>query len=99
MSNRINIVRKLLAESIERIDAGNSNLTEEEEKEVINLLQTISDEKISKYEARHILNDMPASTFDKHVHDGDLPKGRKRAGWKELFWYKRDIIGYKSKMK
>lgn len=89
----------MFAEGIDKIDAGNSNITEDEEKEVIELLQTINDDKLSKYQARQILNNMPASTFDKLVRDGKIPRGRKRAGWTELYWYKKDIMKYLAKSK
>lgn len=95
----LSIIRKLLNKTIDDIDAGNSNITEDEEKEVIELLQTINDEKISKYQARQILNNMPASTFDKLVRDGKIPRGRKRAGWTELYWYKKDILDFLAKIK
>jgi len=95
----LSIIRKLLNETIDDIDAGNSNITEDEEKEVIELLQTINDDKLSKYQARQILNNMPASTFDKLVRDGKIPRGRKRAGWTELYWYKKDIMKYLAKSK
>lgn len=95
----LSIIRKLLNKTIDDIDAGNSNITEDEEKEVIELLQTINDDKLSKYQARQILNNMPASTFDKLVRDGKIPRGRKRAGWTELYWYKKDIMKYLAKSK
>lgn len=95
----LSIIRKLLNKTIDDIDAGNSNITEDEEKEVIELLQTINDDKLSKYQARQILNNMPASTFDKLVRDGKLPRGRKRAGWTELYWYKKDILDFLAKTK
>ena len=99
MSSKIRLIRALFKEGIDKIDAGNSNLTEEEEDGIIELFQTINDDKISKYQARRILNNMPASTFDKHVRDGDLPRGRKRAGWNELYWYKKDILDFLAKHK
>ena len=95
----LSIIRELLNKTIDDIDAGNSNITENEEKEVIELLQTINDDKLSKYQARQILNNMPASTFDKLVRDGKIPRGRKRAGWTELYWYKKDIMKYLAKSK
>jgi len=99
MSSKIKLIRALFAEGIDKIDAGNSNMTEEEENQVIEIFQIINDDKISKYQARQILKNMPASTFDKHVRDGDIPRGRKRAGWNELYWYKKDILDFLAKMK
>lgn len=31
------------------------------------------------------------ATFDNYVHDGFLPKGIKKEGFKELRWYKSDL--------
>lgn len=31
------------------------------------------------------------STFDARVAEGKLPKGRKRRGFKELFWFKNEL--------
>lgn len=36
------------------------------------------------------------ATFDNLVKDGLLPKGKKVAGFKELFWYKKDLNKYKN---
>jgi hypothetical protein len=42
---------------------------------------------------------MSHKTFDYHVSKGDIPKGREQQGFKEKFWYKRDIIKYKENKK
>jgi hypothetical protein len=47
----LNIIRKLLQQTIDRIDAGNSNITDEEGKQIIDLLNDITEPKISKYQA------------------------------------------------
>jgi hypothetical protein len=38
---------------------------------------------------------MSYKTFDYHVSKGDIPKGHEQQGFKEKFWYKRDIIKFK----
>ena len=45
---------------------------------------------MSKYQAYTYLN-MSRATFDNLVREGKLPKGVKVAGFKELFWYKKDL--------
>lgn len=60
----LSILRKLLEESIANIDAGNSNLTEEELYEVINNLSKINRgiKRISKaYACEHILHCSPST--------------------------------------
>ena len=31
------------------------------------------------------------ATFDNYVRAGKIPKGRKQIGFKELYWYKKDL--------
>lgn len=91
----INVLQKLLRKIDHDIDAGNSNLTEEETLEVIEILKeyTRKDKPMSKYQAYTYLN-ISRATFDNLVSEGNLPKGVKVAGFKELFWYKRDLDKY-----
>lgn len=91
----IQLIRNRLADIIEDIDAGNSTLTDEETIEVAQILDKFSrkDKPISKYEAYTYLG-ISRATFDNLVKEGKLPKGRKQQGFKELFWYKKDLNKY-----
>lgn len=91
----ISVLQKLLRKIDQDIDAGNSNLTEEEALEVVEILKeyTRKDKPMSKYQAYTYLN-IRRATFDNLVSEGKLPKGVKVAGFKELFWYKRDLDKY-----
>lgn len=71
----------LLRELAERIDAGNSNLNEEEAVELLEVVRHYSDR------------------FDAYVKDGKLPKGKKRIGFKELAWTKKELDKYVHKLK
>ena len=86
----LSIIKELLLKIINDIDAGNSNLNEEECKEVIDYVTFITNrnEKLSKYRACKYLN-ISRATFDNYVRDKKIPKGRKQQGFKELFWYKK----------
>ena len=86
------LIRSLLQNCIDRIDAGNSNLSAEEETEVIELLKnyTNKDRKLSKYQACEYLN-MSRATFDNYIRDGKIPRGKKEAGFKELFYLESDL--------
>ena len=88
----IGLIRSLLQNCIDRIDAGNSNLSAEEEIEIIELLKkyTNKDRKFSKYQACKYLN-ISRATFDKYIRDGKIPKGKKEAGFKELFYLESDL--------
>jgi excisionase family DNA binding protein len=50
-------------------------------------------EKLSKYQACKYLN-ISRATFDNYVREGKIPKGRKQQGFKELFFYKKDLDKY-----
>ena len=88
----INLIRSLLQKCIARIDAGNSNISADEEIEIIELLKkyTDKDRKLSKYQACKYLN-MSRATFDKYIREGKMPKGKKEAGFKELFYMESDL--------
>lgn len=88
----IGLIRSLLQKCIERIDAGNSNLSAEEEIKVIELLKkyTNKDRKLSKYQSCEYLN-MSRANFDKYIREGKIPKGKKEAGFKELFYLESDL--------
>lgn len=88
----IRLIRSLLQNCIDRIDAGNSNLSADEEIEVIEILKkyTNKDRKLSKYQACKYLN-MSRATFDKYVREGKIPKGKKEAGFKEIFWNESEL--------
>ena len=96
----LQIIRKILVNIIDRIDSGNTNITEEEGLEVIKYLNTFNDkdEVISKYTACQYLN-MSRATFDNLVNDGKLPKGKHVQGFKELRWYKKDLDDYVRRIK
>ena len=88
----IKVIRRLLEDIINNIDAGNSNLSEEECLKAIDLLKEFTDKTkvFSKYEACKYLN-ISRATFDNYVKINKLPKGQKQAGFKELSWFKKDL--------
>lgn len=88
----INIIKSILNNIIKDIDAGNSNITEEDEAKILEVLNkyTHKDERLSKYQACKYLN-VSRATFDNYIRDGKLPKGIKQVGFKELSWFKKDL--------
>lgn len=86
------MIRKLLLDVVDEIDAGNSNLTEEEALKAIETLKafTNKDKRLSKYAACKYLN-ISRATFDNYVREGKLPKGKHDAGFKELSWDIKDL--------
>lgn len=86
----IKIIKEILLKIID--DTGNSNLSSEECEEVIEYLSGITNknEKLSKYQACKYLK-ISRATFDNYVKAKKIPNGRKQIGFKELFWYKKDL--------
>lgn len=83
--------------AISNIDAGNSNLNEEEMEELVKTLSVLNKgvKRISKaYACEHILHCSPA-TFDNYVRAGIIPKGKKEIGFNELSWSLKDFDGVK----
>lgn len=81
------LLTKLLRDTANKIDAGTCELSEEEATQMLEVLSHID---LSKEQACIYLN-MSRSRFDDLVRQGKLPKGKKRVGFKELFWYKDEL--------
>lgn len=91
----LTIIKKILLGLVDDIDAGNSNLTEEEELEILDVLKkyTRKDKPMSKYEAYTYLR-ISRAKFDNLVREGKLPQGKKQQGFKELSWTKKELDKY-----
>ncbi len=89
------IVIKLLRDIANRIEAGNSEITESE---AMQIMSTLCHEPLSKAQACSYLN-LRRAQFDNLVRAGKLPKGKKVTGFKELRWYKDELYKYKIPLK
>ena len=92
----LKLVRNLLQQIINDIDAGNSNISYEQELQIVHLLQNINDkdgDRMSKSSACDYLGICRAS-FDNYVKQGFIPKGEKSQGFHELSWHKYDLDKY-----
>lgn len=91
----LNVLRAQLVKIIDDIDTGNTNITEEDTVEIAKALRRITrrDNPMSKYQAYTYLN-ISRATFDNLVKEGKLPEGKKVEGFKEKFWYKKDLDKY-----
>ena len=89
------IIRNLLQKFIDDLDAGNSNIDEDQEIKIILVLSNIAnpDQRMSKIQACDYLG-VSRATFDNYVRDGFIPKGTKQEGFKELSWSKADLDIY-----
>lgn len=91
----LNIIRGLLLDIVDNMDSGNSKIPEDKQIELIKYLKEFTDqtERLSKYKACQYLN-ISRATFDNYVRDGKLPRGKKVAGFNELFWTKKELDEY-----
>lgn len=88
----LRVIKELLLKIVDDIDAGNSNITNEEALELANTISILAnkDRRMSKYAACQYLN-VSRATFDNYVKEGKLPKGKHDIGFKELSWSRRDL--------
>lgn len=89
------IIRSLLQKFIDDLDAGNTNISEDQEIKIISILSNIAnpDQRMSKIQACDYLG-VSRATFDNYVRDGFIPKGTKQEGFKEKSWSKTDLDVY-----
>lgn len=94
----LNIIKYALEEFLDKINTGNSNMTEEDQIDTIRVLSRIldKDERMSKIKACEHLG-ISRSKFDELVTQGFIPRGRKDDGFKELSWSKFDLELYRMK--
>ena len=88
----LNIIRNLLLKIVDNIDSGNSNITEKEAFDIIEIIRkfTDKDKRLSKYAACKYLNVLRA-TLVNYIRNGKLPKGKHEIGFKELSWSQKDL--------
>ena len=100
------IAKTLIAigEDLQRISQGqkskyNSNVTEDFLEQVSKQIASFNrarvevqtdEDRLSRIEAAKHLH-MSPSTFRRKILSGELPCGRKVAGWKELSWSKKEL--------
>lgn len=83
----IKLVTKTLRDTADLLDAGNSELSESE---AMDIMEVLCHRAMSKTQACEYLNMCP-SYFDTLIRAKQLPKGRKVVGYKELRWYKDEL--------
>lgn len=89
----LQIIRSILQQFIDNIDANNSNLSYEQQCDIIRILSNVDlgqDNEMNKTQAADYLG-VSRATFDNYVHDGFIPKGKQIGKFKELRWYKSDL--------
>lgn len=87
MKNLVSILANELRNIANKLEDGTCVMSMDAVEDIINMLAHIP---LSKAEAYEYLN-LSRSTFDNMVAKGDIPKGRKIKGKKELVWYKDEL--------
>ena len=96
MNTLMKLLKAELLRIVDDINAGNSNITEEEAMEVVDKLKGLrKDIPMSKYQAFNYLH-ISRATFDNLVREGKIPKGVKQQGFNELQWFKKDLDKYRN---
>ena len=88
----MDVIAQLLEQCLGNIKAGTSNISEEDQLEIVAMLKkyTDKDRRLSKYQACAYLN-ISRATFDNYIREGKIPKGKKETGWKELSWSESEL--------
>ena len=86
----LRLIRNLLEQIVNDIDSGNSNISQDDQQEVLSLIQKFTSKELSKLEAADYIG-VSRATFDNYIKNGWIPQGRKRKGFKELSWNKSDL--------
>ena len=96
MNALLKVIKEELLKIVDNIDAGNSNISEEEGASIISFLKafTEKDNPMSKYQAFNYLH-ISRATFDNLVREGKIPQGKKQQGFNELQWFKKDLDIYR----
>lgn len=72
----IEIIKNLLKQIINDLDCNNSTISEKEQIEIIDLIQKINRQDLSKTESANYIG-VSRATFDNYVKKGLLPEGKK----------------------
>lgn len=86
----LQLIKSAFQQFIEDIDSRNSNISEEQQIELLQLLQKFNQKELSKIESAQYIG-VSRATFDNYISRGLIPKGHKRQGFKELSWNKSDL--------
>lgn len=89
----LQLIKTAFEQFIKDIDSGNSNISEDQQLEILQLIEKINIKELSKVESANYIG-VSRATFDNYINKGLIPKGRKRQGFKELSWNKSDLDKY-----
>lgn len=76
-----------LREAANDIESNHCELSEEQLKDVLHML---AHRPLSKEQACNFMH-LSRSAFDTRIAKGEIPRGRKRSGFKELVWFEDEL--------
>lgn len=85
----LEIIKMSLRQLLSDMDSGNSNISESEQEEILNLFERINRKEYNKTQAADYLG-VSTGTIDNYIDRGWLPKGVKIQGGRKV-WYKSDL--------
>lgn len=89
----IKVIKAILQQWIDDIDSGNSNISEEQQEEILEFCQKLTSKELTKTESANYIG-VSRATFDNYISKGLIPKGSKRPGLSSLLWSKSDLDKY-----
>lgn len=95
----LKVIKQLLLNIIQSIDAGNSNITEKEALEIIDIIKHYTDttQYYNRTQAAKYLN-CSVQSFDLYRKEGKIPEGIKQAGGVRQ-WTKKELDQFIEKNK
>ena len=89
------MISKILTQTLrniaDQLDAGNCNLQEKEMLKIMEFISECNTERpMSKEQACNFMH-LSRSAFDTRIAKGEIPRGRKRSGFKELVWFEDEL--------
>ena len=94
----LQIIRSILQQFINDIDSGNSDNSEEQLNQILDIIQTINSKDLNKIQSANYIG-VCRATFDNYVRKGLLPSGRKQQGSNTLYWNKYDLDKFRKSKK
>lgn len=85
----LEVIKSSLKQLLSDMDSGNSNISETEQQEILNLFERINRKEYNKTQAANYLG-VSTGTIDNYVSRGWLPEGIKIQGGRKI-WYKSDL--------
>ncbi len=85
-------LKKIIAQQLriaaDKIESNSCGLTESE---ILQLVQSVMHQELTKTESAQFLN-ISTRTFDRYIEKGVIPPGHKKNGSTQLLWYKDELI-------